>query len=112
MSAGISGTPPLSVQGQGGCHQLGEIRPRANQQGPISYNADRHYPGEDFSDGLSDCQISRSSRQIPSSVVSFCKDVAADPRLYGLIGTVCSSGQGEDSSPSVAAEVALVPSFR
>ena len=32
----------------------------------------------------------------------------ADPRVLGLLGTVCFQGKGQDAPPSVAAEVALV----
>ena len=60
------------------CHQLGEIRPRANQI------------GGGLSDGLSDYQILRCGGQVPPSSVPTCEDVEAEFRLHGLSGTVCA----------------------
>ena len=39
-----------------------------------------------------------------------CEDVSADSWLLVLIRIVCSKGQGEDMTPSVAAEVTLFSS--
>ena len=65
-----SGAAPPALSGPGNCHQLGEVRPQAVQQGSLSRDADRHHSREGLSDGLSDYQIPRSCRQVPSLLVT------------------------------------------
>ena len=54
VSSSLVGTlqaPPPFVQRPGLCHQYGEIRSRADQQGSVSGNADRHHLRSNQSDG-------------------------------------------------------------
>ena len=48
---------PPALLGPGDCHELGEVRPRAIQQGLVSQDVDRHHPREGFPKGLLDCQV-------------------------------------------------------
>ena len=47
--------PSQSVQRPGDSHQLGDISPRANQQGLVSWDTSKHHSGEGLSNGLPDC---------------------------------------------------------
>ena len=75
---------PRALLGPRDCRQLGEVRPRAVQQDLVSWNADRHHPREDLSGGLSDYQVLRSCKQVPSSLVSSCEDVATAFGPHGI----------------------------
>ena len=50
---------PLSLSGPGGCHQLGEIRPRTDHQGSVSQNAVRYHRRDRL--GLLDSNMWRTS---------------------------------------------------
>ena len=78
FSAGTLGAPLRSLQNPGNCLQSGETRCRANQQGSIFWDADRHRLGEGLSNGLLDCQILGNGRQLSLSLVFPCEDMAAD----------------------------------
>ena len=57
-----------------------------------------------------DSRVPRGGGQISlSPAVPTCKDVAADYRPLGLIGTVCSRRQGEDASPPVQLKLHWLP---
>ena len=98
----------LNLQRPGDNHQLGEIKPQANQQCLLSQDADRHQLREGLSDGFPDCQILWSDGWLPLSPVSPCKDVAANPKPHGFARMVCFKGQGQGAAPSVTTEVTLV----
>ena len=107
-SSSSSGLVPPALSGPGICDQLREVRPQADQQGSVSWNADRHRPGEGLPGGLLDYQIVGSCGQVPSSPVSIRKDVTVALATHGISGVICALGLHSDASSSVAAEVLLV----
>ena len=74
------------------------------------WGAEKHHPREGLPDGLSDCQVSRFGRQVPSPPGS-CEDVAAFAWPCGFPGTVHSQGLSLYVPSSVVAKDSLVCSF-
>ena len=70
------------------CHQCGEIRPQADQQGSVS-EWWKHHMRKGLSDGLSDYQIAKYGGQVLLSSISTYEDVGADSLPLGLSGIIC-----------------------
>ena len=63
-------TPP-ALSGPGDCHQLGEVRPWAVQQGSASWSADRYPQREGLPDRLLDYQVLGSCKSDHALLVSW-----------------------------------------
>ena len=100
---GTSQESPPALQGPGGCHLYGEIRPQANQQGLVFQNVDRRNQRECLTGGLSDYQILECGRHVPSSGISACLRFCGSK--FSPHGMVCSQGQGQDAFSPIGAEV-------
>ena len=103
---------PLAMQGPGCCHQHGEARPQAYQQGSVIQDIDKHHLREGLLFGISNCWILGIGGQVPCSPGSFCQDVAAVVGPHGISGMGPSQRLSQGAPSSVVTKDVLVSSFR